>query len=185
MIQKTQTLPENSLLKGEEARHHYTDSFKLELVNKQETRSVDEMLALFFASGPKWGDRLMTLRNKIAGALGLKTSDTRQAAPTLQDIEKCRPGDRLGIFKMLARSPYEVVLGENDKHLNFKVSFLCHPAAADKGRQSFCVTTLVHYNNALGRIYFFPVKPFHRLIIQSTLKQMERLNATWIQQELE
>ena len=172
MIQKTDTLPENSLLKEEDTPHHYIDTFQLLLLNTQKTRNVNEMLALFLASGPKWADRLMTLRNKIAAALGLKTSDTRQAVPSLQDIEKCQPGDRLGIFKMLARSPHEVVLGENDKHLDFKVSFLCTPTDQDK--HSFSITTLVHFNNVMGRIYFLPVKPFHCRIIRTTLKKMER-----------
>lgn len=53
MIQKTDTLPENSLLKGEDTQQHYTDTFQLLLLNTQKTRSVNEMLALFLASGPK------------------------------------------------------------------------------------------------------------------------------------
>lgn len=73
---------------------------------------------------------------------------------------------------MLARSPHEVVLGENDKHLDFKVSFLCTPT--DQGKQSFSITTLVHFNNVMGRIYFLPVKPFHGCIIRTTLKKLER-----------
>ena len=63
MIQKTHTLPKNSLLKEEDTPHHYIDTFQLLLLNMQKTRSVNEMLALFLASGPKWADRLMTLRN--------------------------------------------------------------------------------------------------------------------------
>lgn len=53
MIQKTDTLPENSLLKEEDTPHHYIDTFQLLLLNTQKTRNVNEMLALFLASGLK------------------------------------------------------------------------------------------------------------------------------------
>jgi D-alanyl-D-alanine carboxypeptidase len=36
------------------------------------------------------------------------------------------------------------------------------------------ITTLVHFNNVMGRIYFLPVKPFHGCIIRTTFKKMER-----------
>ena len=33
------------------------------------------------------------------------------------------------------------------------------------------ITTLVHFNNVMGRIYFLPVKPFHGCIIRTTFKK--------------
>jgi len=40
----------------------------------------------------------------------------------------------------------------------------------DSSTKIVTVTTLVIYNNWFGRLYFFPVKPFHKLIVQSGLK---------------
>ncbi|GAO28083.1 hypothetical protein JCM15548_144 [Geofilum rubicundum JCM 15548] len=65
-------------------------------------------------------------------------------------------------------------MGENDKHLNFRASFLLTPSPRDKEKQVFSITTAVHFNNGMGEMYFLPVKPFHGLIIRSTLKKCNK-----------
>jgi hypothetical protein len=40
----------------------------------------------------------------------------------------------------------------------------------DPSKKVITVTTTVIYNNWFGRLYFLLVKPFHRLIVQITLK---------------
>jgi hypothetical protein len=60
-------------------------------------------------------------------------------------------------------------MGEDDKHLNFRASVL-----KDKTNGTVSLTTVVHYNNLWGRVYFFPVKPFHKIIMKALLKRYLR-----------
>jgi hypothetical protein len=55
-------------------------------------------------------------------------------------------------------------MGEDDKHLNFRASIL-----HDKAEGTIYLTTLVHFNNVWGRLYFLPVKPFHKIIMKTLL----------------
>ena len=60
-------------------------------------------------------------------------------------------------------------MGEDDKHLNFRTSIMI-----DKSKSTISLITLVHFNNVWGKLYFLPVKPFHRLIIRSLLKKYNK-----------
>ena len=86
------------------------------------------------------------------------------------DSFKFEQGERVGLFKVFNRTTNEIILGEDDNHLNFRVSLLLEESENDKSTKTITVTTLVIYNNWFGRLYFFPVKPFHKLIVQSGLK---------------
>ncbi len=173
MIKKQRTIPIDSLLNKDDEPFHYIDSFQISVSDKNQDLDISNILALYLASGPKWADQLMNIRNKIGGLFSLKTADTQQELPSQQAIKNCQPGDTLGIFKVYAKSDKEYILGENDKHLNFRASFLLSPSPTDEKGQVFSITTAVHFNNAMGKMYFLPVKPFHGLIIRSTLKKME------------
>lgn len=112
-------------------------------------------------SNPSWVRKLMLIRDSIVKFLGLKTS------PKLQHLNtKIEVGKQIGIFKVYSTSTNEILLGEDDKHLNFRVSIYKEPS-----NQFVNVSTVVHFNNLLGRIYFFPVKPIHRLIVTAALRE--------------
>ncbi len=156
------TIPENSLLSKEAHRYDYKDSFRLTLARTD----VEpwELVAAFFQSAPGWVDTLFILRNKMVGLLGLKAD--------LADVSKLNPpyetGRQFGLFKLLAINHNEAVLGEDDKHLNFRVSLL-----VDRTQEnSLVVSTVVKINNRLGKAYFFVVKPFHRFIVPIMVKRM-------------
>jgi hypothetical protein len=184
MIKKQRTIPADSLLNKDKAPFHYIDSFEISVSDKDGDLHISQMIALYMASGPKWADQLMNIRNRIGGLFALKTADTQQALPTQEAIANCQPGDPLGIFKVYAKTDKEYILGEDDKHLNFKASFLLSPSPTVKEKQVFSITTAVHFNNAMGKMYFLPVKPFHGLIIRSTLKKIERNSADFGHQPL-
>ena len=68
------------------------------------------------------------------------------------------------------RSDREIVIGMNDRHLWFAVSLLCAPKNGES--QRITVTTIVKYNRALGKAYFFFVRPFHRLLVRRSLEKL-------------
>ena len=110
----------------------------------------------------------MWLRDRIVSVFGLRTSE--RAAPDTS-TEPLRPGEAVSIFKVLARSDDEIMFGGDDKHLDFRASLLVQRDAA---RSSAVLSTVVRYNNWLGRFYFFFVRPFHRVIIASLLRNLRR-----------
>jgi len=83
--------------------------------------------------------------------------------------------DRVDFFKIYSSSPTEVVLGEDDKHLDFRLSVLCSGQLSPEVGRHLILSTVVHCHNRLGRVYLFLIAPFHRLIVRSSLRSAARL----------
>lgn len=77
-------------------------------------------------------------------------------------------GERIGIFPVVARTPDEILLGLDDRHLDFRVSVR---VADEESANLGIVSTLVRFNGWLGRAYFLPVRPAHRLIVPVMLRR--------------
>lgn len=129
----------------------YSDSFSKKVVT-QENITPDVFFDMAFNRFPVWIDWLLKLRNKLVKPLGLDTTS--------------RFSD-----SVCERSVNEIIWGMPDKHLNFHVSMWC--GEYKDGKQELRITTIVKYNNGLGRIYFLFIRPFHKIIIYSLLKQIK------------
>ncbi|QTD45331.1 DUF2867 domain-containing protein [Ottowia testudinis] len=108
---------------------------------------------------------LMKLRHRIVQPLGLKTDELLSAAKV-----GAHSVARIGPFPVLQKSPTRVVLGLNDKHLDFRIVVLAEPLGA---ASRVTVSTLVLEHNALGRAYMAMVKPFHRWISRHVLARAD------------
>lgn len=110
-----------------------------------------------FARVPRWIRALMVLRNILVGPLGLKTG--------LAD----RPpaSRRIGLFPLIAEAPGRVLLGLDDKHLDFRI--VVDVAPVGTGHRQITTTTLVRTHNLLGRTYLAAVLPLHRLVVRAML----------------
>jgi len=109
---------------------------------------------------PRWVGTLLALRNLAVRPFRLKTgADVASAAE-----------DKVGIFPLISRSPGKVVLGLDDRHLDFRV--LVEVRELGGGRQEVAASTIVKTHNLLGRVYLAIVKPFHRLIVPAMLAQV-------------
>lgn len=129
----------------------YLGSFSKEVVT-HENITPDAFFDMAFNRFPVWIDWLLKLRNKLVKPLGLDTTS--------------RFSD-----SVCERSVNEIIWGMPDKHLNFHVSMSCGEYKNDK--QELRITTIVKYNNRLGRMYFFFIRPFHKIIIYSLLKRIK------------
>jgi len=159
----TNNFPTESLLYPDSSQYQYADSFAIQL-QRTDIESW-ELIAAFFQSAPNWVDRLFVLRNRIAGYLGLKTGSYQP-----QDLDPpYQVEQRIGLFRIIAFTDTEVILGEDDSHLDFRTSLLLIPS--DTGYQ-LIVSTLVKTKNTLGVIYFSVVKHFHRLIAPIMVRAM-------------
>ncbi len=148
------SIPQNSSLKKFVSDFHYCDSFS---IVTQTSKSVENItLDVFEISN--WVEYLLKIRNFLVKPFGLYISTNKRKDKVLK-----LP------FKVLEKSKYEIVMGETDKHLDFWVSVL-------KCDQNVMLTTVVKFHNLLGRVYFLPVKPFHKLIVYNSLKNFGRDN---------
>lgn len=166
----------DSLLYHDFPNCHYIDSFEYVIMDKKDKIDVIKIAERFIQPGPKWFEGLFALRNKIVSVFNLKTPATvvREKSAIKNNWEI---GTQAGIFKVFGKSATEIVLGDDDKHLDVRVSLLLNPYKEKADRKQVVVTTVVKYNNRLGRIYFFFVKPFHRtmvpLLLKRNMKQLE------------
>jgi hypothetical protein len=140
------TIPENSVIGSGFDKIDYCDTFRI----VKSTNDTAEEVASKIFNLPKWVNWLMSIRNSIVGIFGLS---------------KGLKNPQTSYFTVIEKNEDEIVMGENDKHLDFRVSVL-----VDRANSFIYVTTIVCYNNFWGRIYFLPVKPFHKLIVKSILK---------------
>jgi Protein of unknown function (DUF2867) len=159
-------LPFASRVSGLYARTDLADAFAIRL--PPGASSDPETLARFiFAQQPRWVGGLMGLRDLIVARFGLKT------AAQLQDPARAGQHPRVGIFRIYEKRPHEIVLGEDDKHLDFRLSVL-HESLPAAGAAQIVVSTVVHCHNRLGRLYILVIAPFHRAVVQATLRRAAR-----------
>jgi hypothetical protein len=166
------TLPDNSLLFRTRNKYDYVDSFQGLIIDKKNKLNSTDIGKAFFSSAPKWIGKLFGLRNKIVALFGLKTSDSITNRKKIPDNFKCEKGDRIGLFKIFDKTNNEIILGEDDKHLNFRVSLFVDKTSENEIEKHITISTLVVFNNWLGRLYFLPVRPFHKLIVPAMLRAM-------------
>lgn len=164
-------IPKSSVLLNN--NYHYVDCYSMNFEDVDNSVEISDIGKAFFSSAPKWIERLFNLRNKIAGVLGLKTGDKSVNKEQQLSNFRCEEGEKLGLFLVYHKSENEVVLGENDKHLNFRISLL-QDCSEKPGNKKVTITTTVHFNNWFGKLYFLPVKPFHKIIAPLMLKGIIR-----------
>jgi Protein of unknown function (DUF2867) len=111
---------------------------------------------------PSWINWLLRLRNMAVAPLRLK--------PGVKTRRDGMSGEKIGIFPILSQSPARVVLGLDDRHLDFRL--LVDVEDLGEGRQSVTASTVVKTHNWLGRIYLALVKPFHRIIVRAMLAKV-------------
>jgi hypothetical protein len=113
-----------------------------------------------FGRAPGWIKWMLKVRNGIVAPFGLTTGKEGTVQATR----------RIGFLPVISQSADRLVLGLDDRHLDFRV--LIEIKEGDSARQEISVSTAVKTHNFLGRIYFAIVKPFHRIIVPVMLMQL-------------
>ena len=127
----------------------YSDSVSRR-IKPTEPLSPENIFEGMFCNFPKPVEWLFKLRDMIVKPLGLQ---------------------RGGGFRNLIseRNNEEIIICKNDKHLNFWVSIYC--SLPEEGCQEASVTTVVKFNNFIGRIYFIGIWVFHKLLVKSLFRK--------------
>ena len=129
----------------------YTDNYS-EIVHTTRLISAEELTDRFFCA-PQWITALMKFRNAIVKPFGLK------GEKNLSDL-------------VIVESDSLATISKSDKHLDFVIAFMTERRMNDSLYLSVC--TKVRYNNRMGKFYFTIIKPFHKLICKTLLKQVRR-----------
>lgn len=127
------------------------------------------------ACTPAWTRLLMAWRNRLVRLVGLKDLggigelDARARRKTAAEF---RVGDRVGIFDIRHLGEDEVLMGQDDRHLEVQVSLCKRQRLGADGRNEpvIALGTVVHIHNPLGRAYMGLITPFHRLIAPAMLR---------------
>ena len=160
-------LPAASRLTGLYASTNLADAFSIRLPAGA-ARDPEVLAQFIFAQQAPWVHALMRLRDALVAGFGLKT------AKQLATLAGEAGSTRLGIFRIYSRSEAEIVLGEDDKHLDFRTSVLCCGDDAAQGERHLVLSTVVRCHNRLGRAYIALIAPFHRLVVRSSLHRAAR-----------
>ena len=164
---ETIPIPTPSLIEGALPQTDYADAYAVTVPG----RVAPEVAAVaFFRSIPVWFTGMMYLREMLASLAGLKTARGMDVEAQLSNFTG-RPGQSIALFHVLDRSEEEILSGENDRHLDFRLSLFAQPLP--NGTRIILATT-VQFNGWLGRAYFLPVRPVHRLAVPVLLKRMAR-----------
>lgn len=102
-----------------------------------------------FRTPPPWVAALMGVRQALVGLVGIDRGDPSS-------------------FDTVATSPGEVLLGTDERHLDFR-------AAVRVEERQVVLTTVVQLHNARGRAYFALVKLLHPAIVRAMLGRAARL----------
>ncbi len=159
------TLPGAQFFDAYEATDHYPE------------RSALQSWLDVAARTPAWTRALMFVRNKAVRLVGLKDlgqlhdGHPPASGRSLREADSYRAGDRVGIFRIRHLSETEVLLGQDDKHLDVQVS-ICKRAAAPGSAPAVVLSTVVHIHNTLGHVYMAVVAPFHRRIARGTAQRL-------------
>lgn len=110
-----------------------------------------------------WLRALLALRDTVVRPFGIGTTDM------VRDRLVRDGRDRIDFFPVLSRSDREILLGEDDRHLDFRLSLLLTRRA--DGRDELTATTVVRCHNRLGRAYLAAIGPGHVLTVRSALRR--------------
>jgi hypothetical protein len=117
-----------------------------------------ETIAARMGEPPAWVTKLLVVRNALVAPFGLKTRFSKE------------PRTRSGYpFPVLSAQPQRVVMGLDDRHLDFRL--VIEVSVAEGRKLAATATTYVRTHNLIGRLYIMGVTPFHRRIVPAMLKQ--------------
>lgn len=158
-------LPAESRISRAYQRTHLQDAFTIDIPDN--AVFYPETLASFlFAQQAPWVTALMKVRDFCVGPLGLKTTSQ------LSRLGEGGGSGRVHYFRLLESRPREVVMGEDDSHLDFRLSLLCQPPNQSAGSPRRLVfSTVVQCHNPLGRVYLAVIAPVHRMVVRSGLRR--------------
>jgi hypothetical protein len=140
------------------------DAFAVPVDAADGAKGIDNLARSALGDPAPWVRLLLGLRDALVAGFRVKTSQEVRRAAIADNAE------RIDFFRIRARSDRELILGEDDRHLDFRLSLLLR-ARPDGSGDELVATTVVRCHNALGRVYLGLIARFHRLVVISNLSR--------------
>ena len=140
------------------------DAFAVPIDAADVAKGMDSLARSTLGDPAPWIRLLLGLRDGLVAGFGVKTTQEVRCAAIADNAE------RIDFFRILARSDRELILGEDDRHLDFRLSLLLR-VRPDGSGDELVATTVVRCHNALGRVYLALIARFHRLVVISNLSR--------------
>lgn len=141
---------------------HLLDAFAIELPPGSDA-DVDTLARIACEHQAWWIRALTRLRDALVAPAGVKSTCKIAAAAH---------GRAIGFFPVLAQTASEIVLGADDRHLDFRAAIALQEDAG--GRRELVAVTVVHCHNRFGHCYLAAITPFHRLIVKANMERTVR-----------
>lgn len=150
----------------------YTECLQCNLSSTKRI-TADDIMVAFWTVPPQWVDSLFKLRDILVKPFGIQGGSDGNK----QELEKSiRAGGTYKFMSISAKSDKETILCASDKHLVMYLSIKIKEL--NEGNKQVTASTLVKFNNLLGRAYFFIIYPFHCIIVKTMLKSvLKKLNS--------
>jgi hypothetical protein len=126
----------------------WSDAYAVCLPIGWQKHDPQEWADAIFHKPPWWVRILFEVRNVVVRAVGIEPGDTH-------------------VFDTLDWRPDEVLLGTDQRHLDFRASVLVEPGRV-------VVSTVVKAHNLRGRAYSGLVRPIHSWVVRGTLTRAIR-----------
>ena len=166
-------LAEDYLITKSTPSYDYSDVFQLKSRTLKKAPIPKDCMVAFFKSFPPVFIKLLIFRETLVKMFGLKTAQetTSKEREKMLNEFKGNIGDHIAIFEVLDKSAIELLTGQTDKHLDFKLSFISY----QKNNHAFIeLATVVTINNTFGKWYFSIIKPLHCYFVKRILRRMEK-----------
>jgi hypothetical protein len=159
-------VPSDSVLAPLYAGADLLDAFAIHLPGGA-SDNLEVLARALFERQAGWIRALTWVRDAAMATVGVKSSRAIGAAAAARGLQV------IGYLPLLSKSAAELVMGGDDRHLDFRVAVLLRTGAA--GGRELVVVTVVHCHNRLGRTYLAVIAPFHRTILLANLERAVRV----------
>jgi len=157
-------MPDNSAIAPLYPGADLLDAFAIRLP-AEASDDLEALARVAFERQAWWIRALTRVRDVVMATAGVQSS----SAVGLAGAAK---GQVIGYLPLLSKSPTELIVGADDRHLDFRAAIQLRTDAAN-GRE-LLTATVVHCHNRLGRIYLATIAPFHRVIVRANLERLAR-----------
>ena len=120
---------------------------------------------------PAWMAALWRVRVALLRALGQGARTVPERARLTADTLPSTAGEKAGFFTVTRSDGETYWIAEGkESHLEAWIAVCAEPL--DGERKRFSVVTVVRYHNGAGAVYFNLIRPFHHLVVRSSLRSV-------------
>lgn len=157
-------IPGDSVLAPLYADADLADAYAIRLP-AEASDDLEALARTVFERQAWWIRALMGVRDAVMATVNVKSSRAVGLAGAAR-------GPVISFFPLLSKTATELIMGADDRHLDFRITVQLRADAAN-GRE-LLVGTVVHCHNRLGHIYLATIAPFHRVILRANLERAVR-----------